>query len=76
MISVNAQRAHLQRPWPAEFADGERSAFHQRHDGPRELGGYPKGFNHWPLERRNAWYCGFNFGRIQRLQVLMELADG
>jgi hypothetical protein len=75
-MSPDAERARLQRAWPDEFADGERCAFHQRYDGPREPGGYPKGFHRLPLERRNAWYCGVNFGLLERQRALMEVADG
>ena len=74
MSPVDAERARLKRAWPDAFRDGERSAFLQRYDGPREPGGYPKGFNRWPLERRNAWYCGFNFGLRERQRALLELA--
>jgi hypothetical protein len=75
-MSVDAERARLQRLWPAEFADGERCAFLQRPDGPRELGGYPRDFHAWPIERRNVWWCGFNFGLGERQRALMEVADG
>jgi hypothetical protein len=73
MTSVDAERARLKRAWPDEFADGERRAFLHRHEGEREEGGYPLGFHRWPLERRNAWYCGFNFGLIERRLAIIEL---
>jgi hypothetical protein len=47
---------------PSEFRDGARCGFLQRHEGPRDPGGYPPGFKHWQLERRNAWFAGFNVG--------------
>jgi hypothetical protein len=71
---VDAQRLRLKRLWPEEMADGERCAFHQSYPGEREKGGYPKGFHGWPLERRNAWYCGFNLGLIERQEL--ERGDG
>ena len=73
---VDNERAGLQRLWPDEFADGERCAFHKRHPGRREPGGYPLGFHRWPIERRNAWCCGYNIGLIERRSSLKELADG
>lgn len=48
--------------WPDEYRDGARSAAGLP-VGPREAGDkprYPRGFHEWPLERRNAWFAGFN----------------
>jgi len=56
----------LRAAWPAEFNDGARCAFMGKYNGARELGGYPKGFHDWPLDRRNAWYAGWNCGDIDR----------
>ena len=66
----------LRRRWPDEWVDGARCGFLQRYDGKREPGGYPLGFHRWPLERRNSWFCGFNFGRPERQRALMEVVDG
>jgi hypothetical protein len=63
---ADAQRVRLKRGWPDEFRDGARCGFLQRYDGKRELGGYPLGFHHWPLDRRNAWYAGFSRGWCDR----------
>jgi hypothetical protein len=60
--------------WRDEFRDGARSAFLMRFDGDREAGGYPRGFLRWPLDRRNAWFCGFNVGRNDRLRLAREMA--
>jgi hypothetical protein len=74
---ADAERARLKGEWPAEFSDGERCAFLNRFDGAREPGGYPKSFHGWPLGRRNAWYCGFGFGLLERQRALaMEAVDG
>ena len=54
------EAARLRQRWPTEFRDGARGAFLMRFDGQREPGGYPLGFHGWPLERRNAWFAGFN----------------
>jgi hypothetical protein len=71
---ADARRWRLKRAWPDEFADGERCAFHRRFNGKRERGGYPLGFHRWPLDRRNAWFAGYTFGRIERRRA--ENADG
>lgn len=55
--------------WPVEWRDGARCAFLMKFDGPRERGGYPVGFHGWPLDRRNAWFAGFNRGFHDRLQL-------
>jgi hypothetical protein len=59
----------LQDTWPLEFRDGVRCGFLQKRDGPGDTGGYPQGFNHWQLERRNAWFAGFNVGFHDRLRL-------
>jgi hypothetical protein len=56
--------------WPAEFRDGARCAFLRQFDGNREKGGYPLGFHRWPLDRRNAWFAGFNVGFHDRLKLM------
>lgn len=76
MNAIDDERVRLKSAWPNEFADGERCAFLQRYAGTREPGGYPLGFHRWPLERRNAWYCGVNFGLVERERALLEPADG
>lgn len=59
----------IRKAWPAEFNDGARCAFLQHYDGDREKGRYPLGFHGWPLDRRNAWFAGFNKGRCDRQQA-------
>lgn len=73
---ADAERERLKRAWPDEFADGARCAFFQRYPGRREKGGYPLGFHGWPLERRNAWFAGFNLGRVERQRGLLETGNG
>ena len=46
-----------------------------RYDGPREEGGYPRGFFQRPIEKRNAWFCAFILGFVERQRALTELAD-
>jgi hypothetical protein len=66
--------ARLEQRWPNEFRDGARCAFLRRFDGHRQEGGYPVGFRNWPLERRNAWFAGFNRGFHDRLGLLQTEA--
>jgi hypothetical protein len=73
MSGVDAERERLERAWPDEYGDGARCAFHKRHPGRREPGGYPYGFHQWTLERRNAWFAGFNFGLLERQRGLALL---
>jgi hypothetical protein len=55
------ERAALKALYPVDFADGENCGRGLVPPGPRERGDYPKGFHDWPLNRRNAWFAGFNF---------------
>jgi hypothetical protein len=59
----------LQDKWPAEFSDGARCGFLQQLEGPRCPGDYPPSFDHWQLERRNAWFAGFNMGYHDRSRL-------
>jgi hypothetical protein len=56
----------IRRDFPREFGDGEGMGAGWEPDGEREKGGYPLGFHDWPLERRNAWFAGFNLGHARR----------
>ena len=66
--ATERKRAQLKDLRPAEFRDGARCAFTLKYPGEREPGGYPKGFLSWSLERRNAWFCGYYVGRVDRLR--------
>jgi hypothetical protein len=72
VIDGEVERERLRRAWPHEFEDGARCAFLRRFDGERERGGGPLGFHRWPLERRNAWYAGFNIGLHDRIRFELE----
>jgi hypothetical protein len=63
----NARRA-LRAKYPSEFDDGARCGATLTYPGKREPGGYPKGFHGWALDRRNAWFGGFNAGYAKRNQ--------
>ena len=65
-MTAEAIRKKLRERWPDEFNDGARCAFIRRADGKREAGGDPAGFHAWAPERRNAWFSGFNVGRVYR----------
>jgi hypothetical protein len=51
-------------------ATAPRCAFLGKFEG--ERGGYPKGFHHRPLERRNTWFCGYNLGLLDKQRVRAE----
>ena len=73
-MNSSLELTRLGRRWPDEFRDGARRGFLLRFDADREKGGYPRGFLLWPLERRNAWFAGFNRGFHDRLR-LVEVAE-
>lgn len=56
---VEDERERIRLAHPAEFKDGARRAY----EGSAL---YPPGFHDWPLDRRNAWFAGFNFGYCYR----------
>jgi hypothetical protein len=58
--------AAIRAKWIDEYRDGARCGADLKINGPREIGGYPKGFHEWLLERRNAWLAGFNMGYSER----------
>ena len=66
--------SRLRETWPGEFRDGARCGFLGRSSGAREPGGYPSGFLGWRIDRRNAWYSGFNCGRLDRGNLTREAA--
>lgn len=55
--------------WPKEFRLGCRFGFLGKADPPCDRAGYPAGFHAWPLDRRNAWWCGWNNGRCDRARL-------
>ena len=73
-MNAGEEVARLRLRWPDEFRDAARSALLLRFDGHRETGGYPCGFHIWPLERRNAWFAGFNRGFHDRLRLFRREA--
>ncbi len=68
MSGPTTERRALRSKWPDAFDDGVRCGLLPDPDEtpPREPGGYPRGFHSWPLEKRNAWFCGFNIGFQKR----------
>jgi hypothetical protein len=72
-MKAEQEIAALRECWGPEFRDGARCAFLKRFDGDREAGGYPRGFHAWPLERRNAWYAGYNQGHRDRLRLSQQV---
>jgi hypothetical protein len=62
MSPARSEVARLRERYPEEFTDGLSLGLGNKPAGPREPGDYPKGFHDWTLERRNAWFAGFNLG--------------
>ena len=56
----------LAERWPDEFRLGYRFGFRGKADQPCDAGGYPPGLHSWPLDRRNAWWAGWNQGHVER----------
>ena len=54
------ERNWLKETFPKEFEDGVLCGLEVRH----HVGNYPRGFHKWPLDRRNAWFAGFNVGYL------------
>jgi hypothetical protein len=73
-MNAETERARLKDKFPAEFRDGARTAFLGKGDGTREKGSYPLGFHSWPIDRRNAWFAGFNHGMLERVAREKALA--
>ena len=62
LTRANEERDRIKAAYPAEFADGAKRGF----KGDKL---YPRRFHSWPLERRNAWFAGFNFGYCWRTRA-------
>ena len=62
--------------WPDEYRLGYRFGFRGKADSPCDAVGYPKGFHRWSLERRNAWWCGWNQGRVSVAKAAESNSDG
>ncbi len=69
-MMAEAELDALRNRWPDDYRDGARCAFLRTFDGDREAGGFPRGFRRWPLDRRNAWFAGFNVGFHDRLRLV------
>jgi hypothetical protein len=52
----------LASAWPDEYRLGYRFSRQGKADPPCDRAGYPEGFHSWPLDRRNAWWAGWNRG--------------
>jgi hypothetical protein len=73
---VSAVRAEIRTRHPAEFDDGFRTAcLGPPADQPREKGGYPHGFYGWSKDQRDAWFCGWNAGRLHADEISKDKND-
>jgi hypothetical protein len=64
--TLTPEQERWRAAYPAEFKDGAKLGFSGIAEGPREQGAYPRGFHHWDIQRRNAWFCGWNAGHTAR----------
>jgi hypothetical protein len=69
---VAAERARLEAEWPQEYRLGFRFGFLGKAASPCDTAGYPIGLASWPLDRRNAWWAGWNEGRNERDRRIKE----
>jgi hypothetical protein len=69
LIAAQEERERIRLAFPLEFADGVERAFAENRL-------YPSGFSSWPLDKRNAWFAGYNLGYCHRLRALAELEGG
>jgi hypothetical protein len=67
-----AEIKRLEEQWPKEFRLGYRFGFLGKADQPCDAAGYPIGLHAWPLDRRNAWWAGWNDGRNYRNRLIKE----
>jgi hypothetical protein len=68
---AEAVRAGLCEKFPLEFEHGYRTGFLGGNQPPCDAAGYMIGHHTWPLDRKNAWFAGFNLGHFER-----EAGDG
>jgi hypothetical protein len=61
-----AWRGDLLARHPDEFRHGYLTGNSGERQAYSDDAGYPAGFHTWPLERRNAWYTGWNLGNVER----------
>ena len=73
-MNPSVELTRLRDRCSAEFRDGTRCTFLQRYEGDHDKGAYLRGFHDWPLDRRNAWFAGFNVGFHDRLRFVREEA--
>jgi hypothetical protein len=59
-------REKIRAQLPDEYDAGARAGFTQSSD-------YPSGFHSWPLERRDAFFAGYNAGRCDRLSMNVSI---
>ena len=65
MSAARNERRQLSARFPEAYKDGFLTVGGVT-EGPREAGGYPRGFHEWELERRNAWWAGANLGYLKK----------
>jgi len=62
LSKASGERRALFSSWPAEYRQGYD-------DGLKRRLKYPQGFNEWVSKRQDAYYAGYNRGRLDRPDV-------
>jgi hypothetical protein len=65
-MTVEQIRAELCRRFPQAFEHGYRTGYLGEFQHSCDAAGYMIGHHTWPIERRNAWFAGWNLGNVQR----------
>jgi hypothetical protein len=58
-------RDELLAKYPAEFRHGYLSGYTGENQPRCDAAGYMIGHHTWPLERKNAWFAGWNLGNCE-----------
>ena len=58
-------RDELFTKYPAEFRHGYLSGYTGENQPPCDAARYMVGHHTWPLERKNAWFAGWNLGNCE-----------
>jgi hypothetical protein len=68
ITDVQLERKRWRAAYPDEFDHGFEIGFFGKAKSGRDPAGgdYPLGFHGWSIERKNAWFCGFNLGYVKR----------
>jgi hypothetical protein len=61
-LKTTEAREKIRAQFPHDYDAGARAGFTKSPE-------YPSGFHSWSLERRDAFFAGYNAGRCDRLKI-------